>query len=586
MSQTELVEYARHLQALQQKLKIDGPRNDDELHAWVLETIGVDIPRVSVCENHQPPFEFLADLYFERTDSALLMANRGGSKTFLVAILHLVNSKYKPGIEGLTIGAIEAQAKRCYSHLQLFLTKSKEDDVATTKISETIWKNGSKVEIVPGTMAAVNGPHCQVVHADEAELMDPAVYDESRNISQSKRLPDGRLYRSQDVITSTRKRAHGLMQSLLDEIQEAKQMGLKPPYELYVWCIFDTAAKVENCQVANPDLPKCDQCECDTVVKGRWEDGKPRTFASVCKGRLGRSAGWLPLDDLINTFTKSSRDIWEAQQECVRPSTEGLVIPTFARTNHCILKYDPLPELGTIYMAVDWGGTNPHAVNWYQVLDQPTEVLDYFNNTVVVEAGSVICFDEIYRANIGNIELAELVIKREDYWRSRHTGWRVAHRFPDVANKGARIDWAKHDPPLHTSFFVTRQVDEHIKKCRALVEDDRFYVAADRCTMFVEEIEAWHYPERKPGMKDDPDKPVDDFNHCMSNFRYGITNILHLQWKAGKIHSVPGASRHEYQPIRAIDQSGQSLPASTKGNNRTILRSEQWRRQFGLMGSP
>ena len=45
---------------------------------------------------------------------------------------------------------------------------------------ETVWKNASRVEVLPGTPQAVNGPHPQKAHADEIEQMDDSTWRESR----------------------------------------------------------------------------------------------------------------------------------------------------------------------------------------------------------------------------------------------------------------------------------------------------------------------------------------------------------------------------------------------------------------------
>ena len=103
---------------LERRLILYGPQTDDELHAWIKAELNLDIPRVAVCEGHDPPFDFLSDLYFERIDAGLGVGNRGGAKTLMVAILHWLNSKFKPGTESCTFGATEAQSLRCYAHLK------------------------------------------------------------------------------------------------------------------------------------------------------------------------------------------------------------------------------------------------------------------------------------------------------------------------------------------------------------------------------------------------------------------------------------------------------------------------------------
>lgn len=575
MTKEELVEMTKRAKALEKALSIAGPKNDDELHAWVKRNLGLHIPRVSVCSHHNAPFDFLADLYFERTQSALLMANRGGSKTFLVALLHLINSLFKPGIESCTVGAIEQQARRAYMHLQKLLEKYGSDQVAAAIQSETRFRNGSRVEILPGTINAVNGPHPQKVHADEVELMDAEVFDESRNMSQGARI-NGKLVKAQDIITSTRKRGHGQMQALLNEIAEAKLNGNEPPYELYQWCIFEAAERVPNCQVADPNC--ADKCPCHDVVKGRWENGSSRTLRDVCQGRLARSDGWIPLNDIINTFTKTSVAIWEAQQECIKPSLEGLVVPQFARERQGIRRWFADPVYGPIFMSVDFGGTNPHAVNWYQLLRHEIEATNFQGQKVRLREGSLVCFDEIYRAEIGNWKLAKLIVERELRWKEMFPRWKVLKRFADPASKAARLDFAKHDPPLPTVFRVTREQPEHIKAIVNLFEDERFYVDTDRCPMFCEEIEAWHYPDKKPEFVDDPDIPVDDFNHCMSNFRYGVANILSME-QSRKSSKAPAISDAHYR-----NNGTSNSPVGAGGKLNGLPRSEQWRAGLGAVG--
>src|SRR3954454_25220025 len=91
MSDEELRELLDHHQQLERQLDIYGPPNAHELHAWLKSEMGRDIPRTALCEDHDAPFDFLSDLFFEIPEAALLMANRGGSKTFLVAVLHWLN---------------------------------------------------------------------------------------------------------------------------------------------------------------------------------------------------------------------------------------------------------------------------------------------------------------------------------------------------------------------------------------------------------------------------------------------------------------------------------------------------------------
>lgn len=583
MTRLELLEMARASEAAVKKKGRDGPTTDDELHDWVKTNLGIVVPRKAVCEGHNAPFEFLSDLYFERTSSALLMANRGGSKTFLVAVLHLLNSVFKPGVESATVGAIEMQARRAYMHLQKMLERYGQDVVAAAIMSETRFKNGSRVEVLPGTLAAVNGPHPSKVHFDEVELADPEVFQESRNMSQSQYLSNGMLTASQDIITSTRKRGHGMMQQLLDQIQDAKLNNATPPYELYVWCAYESAVNVPNCVMANPDVEN--PCPCKDVYGGKWEDGTPRTLADCCKGRLARSDGFVPLGDIINTFTKTSRGIWEAQQECIKPSTEGLILPDFKRETHCVVNWQADPDDGPIFQAVDWGGTNPHGVEWCQLTRREVTAKNIAGEEIRVPEGSIVFFDEIYEAGIGNNALADKVVKRERMWRGKWPRFRISVRFPDPQGKAARLDWAAHDPPLPTKFMATREVEEHIKLAVERVEQGTVFLDAKRTPMLIDEIEAWHYQKPKAGMVDQPIKPVDDFNHAVSAFRYALANI-HVMIKNGSIGTGALPKAGEVRSAAASgNETAAGIPTTTGGRLQQgglgLPDSERWRGAYG-----
>jgi hypothetical protein len=186
MSDEELQQMLEAQLQLEERLNEEGPQNDDELHAWLKYELHIDIPRVAVCPGHDAPFQFLADLFFERIEAALGVANRGGAKTFLVAVLHWLNSRFKPGCESCTFGAIEAQSFRAYAHLRNWIYDEDgnlKPTIVSSLMRDTTFKNGSKIEVLGSTPDAVNGPHPQKAHADEIELMRDDTFRESRNMT-------------------------------------------------------------------------------------------------------------------------------------------------------------------------------------------------------------------------------------------------------------------------------------------------------------------------------------------------------------------------------------------------------------------
>lgn len=573
--------------ALEQRLSTQGPQDDEELHAWIKEELGLDIPTVSVCEGHDPPFKFLADLYFERTEAALLMANRGGSKTFLVAVLHWLNSRFKPGCESTTFGATEAQSLRAYAHLKAWIYDEKatlnsgkavlRPEVASSLMRETIFRNGSRVEVLPGTPQAVNGPHPQKAHADEIELMDELTWKESRNMTVSKRLDDGRLVKPQDIATSTRKGPNGRMQQLIDEIEKAVQTGYQPPRTLYQWCIKETAAQVKGCQIANPDLPEEERCDCHEIKQGEWDDGAPRLLKDICGGDFFRSRGWQPYGDVVKQFRENDRETFEVQQLCSKPEMRHHYVPSWRDEKHLIRQFDADPENGPIFLAVDWGGTNPHAVNWYQLLQYEVEVLTWLQPpdfpktkwTRRLKEGTLVCFDEIYISEIGNEALGKMVKQREEMWRKRYPTWHVYERFADPQGKSARLDWKAIGLP--TNWHTTREFEEHIKDVRSLFAEDTFVADGERCKKFAQEIKQWRADPKT-------EKQIDTFNHAMSNFRYCASNLKKIRKKLRSGNNLPSAKSIPRATVRV------SRPASGPIGFRSKSGKDEfgdWRRRMG-----
>lgn len=561
LSDEELEELLKAQEELARRLAEYGPQNDDELHAWILSELGINIPRSSVCEGHDPPFNFIADLYFERVDAVLAMGNRGGGKTMLVAILHWLNSLFKPGVESCTFGATEAQSLRCYAYIKGWIydeNGKKRDEVISSLMRETVFADGSKIEVLPGTPDAVNGPHPQKAHADEIELMREDTWKESRNMTMSRRLKDGRFVRPQDICTSTRKGPNGRMQKLIDEIREAIAAGFKPPRKLYQWCIKETAEQVINCQCANPDLPETDRCPCAKIRKGDWDDGSPRLLMHICNGDFHKSRGWQPFEDVIKQFNENDRETFEVQQLCLKPELRYHYLPKFDETIHCFRNYSPDPANGPIFTSVDWGGTNPHAVNWYQYLKFEIEVeaavQTPFRKKIRISKGSIICFDEIYKAEIGNTRLGMIVkMKESAYKREWGPMWHVEERFADPQGKAAKLDWKSIG--LYTKWHVTREFEEHIKVITDLFDANAFYIASDKCPMWIREAKEWRR-HSTTGLQ------IDTFNHCMSNFRYAVANIAKLK---GMFRDAAESHDHE---VPVID------PAERKARVTVSIRKE------------
>lgn len=540
--------------------------NDAELHQWIVENLGVDIPRVACCPGHDAPFDLVADLFFNRVSSAILVANRGGGKTATASLWHFLNMRFVPQVECISVGAQDIQSKRAYAHFKKYQRKAARQFVDTSLMSETIWIGGEKYEILTGSIGSVNGPHVPKVHRDEVDLMDKQVYQESLQIEKSARDNEGNLIPIQSLITSTRKSTDGLMQELIDNSKVAVQAGRKAAHKIYMYCIKETIENQPTCRVAFPDLPDEEKCECHTIQNGEFSEGEPRTFDKVCGGLLAKAQGFTPIEDAHQTFITSSKAMWDAQQECKRPYSEDITLEEFDRERHGIREFEPDPDNGMIFMSADIGAAVPHAVEWGQVLDYEIEVKGYNNQPKRLRPGTIVVFDEIYIAEIGNQELADLIIDTEREYKKRYPKFRVRGRFVDPQAKITRLDFKRHDPPLFCTWpAITREREEHLKRLYPRVRDDYFAVSLDRSPMFIEEVEVWNINENRK-----------KFDHAVDSVLYLVSNI-HMLIDSGeqnkKRTATPGINQKTVRTMPAVKLRSPE--------QELFAEDQQWRRKFG-----
>jgi hypothetical protein len=115
---------------------------------------------------------------------------------------------------------------------------------------------------------------------------------------------------------------------------------------------------------------------------------------------------------------------------------------------------------------------------------------------VRLKEGTLVCFDEIYIAEIGNEKLGKMVKEREEYWAAK-TGrrdlaaLRALRRPPGQGcSHGLEGHGPAHDMAHHSRVRGAHQGDPgHVRR-------RPFRVAGDRCTKFVWEIKQWRADEQ------------------------------------------------------------------------------------------
>lgn len=597
MDEDKLRETVEKVRTLSRKLRYAGPQTDDELWHWVKRELGAEIPRVPCCPDHVAPFKFLADLFFERVSAAFALANRGGAKTFIVACLHFINSTFKPGCESLTFGATEGQGRRCYAHLEDWCYERDEETGRRTDIvkpfirdkplkAHTTWKTGGVVEVVAGSENAVSGPHPSKAHADEIDLMERPVWNQSRGLAVSNRAtaelpPFMRRFNGmippQDIATSTRNSTKGLVQELMDENEEDVKNGDIPQYEVYIWCIWETVAEVPNCQNASKQdrERRCNQlgldpvvtCQCHRVPKGRNQDGTKRTLQQACgiPGRCEpgheykgfRARGWKPYVDLVRTFKRNTPGTWTLQHECRKGRSDNVYIEGWNLTDYGIRDYEPHPLYGPIFMGVDWGATHPACILWVQYLTCEVPAVDFNYQPIWLQPNQFVLFKEIYTVNKDSTTLGRRVIQIEDGYRKAFGPmWEVKARFTDPQGKGDQLSWGnlglKHSWPVRT-----RNKGLMITAVQNLVIDDRFSVDVEGAPVFCEEIEIWQ--------KKEDGKELDKHNHAMAAWRYVISNaeVLLGHQRAQGDSPMPAGSGAHLVNSKTIKSAATAMPVGT-----------------------
>lgn len=110
---------------------------------------------------HSSQIDFIAESFLEQVGNCIVLGNRSGGKTLAFATLLLLESLFKPGIELAHLGAIELQAKNCFKYYRSMISHRLFSNNLSRRMNSysVTLKNGSQVNILGGTLAAVNCLH-------------------------------------------------------------------------------------------------------------------------------------------------------------------------------------------------------------------------------------------------------------------------------------------------------------------------------------------------------------------------------------------------------------------------------------------
>ena len=502
------------------------------LHHWMADVVGVAIPRVAVCPDHQAPLDFVWAIFNHDISDALVMANRGGGKTIDVAALHLANGHFKPGFETSHIGAIKMQAKRCYRYYRQGLKhESLRAQAPDPHIESTEWANGSTIEILPGTESQTQGGHPMLVAFDELESGKLQPYENSKAMPTEWTDENGNKHVGQFIATSTRVTSLGLMQHALDE-------ALENSIPIFVWCIMET---MEPCD-GQDGRPACSGEECPL-----WQWCGPCGCGNPAEphGRVVHADGWRSLSDVLSFYNRVSQDTWEAQGLCLKPEAKALIYANFTELNVSEdAEYEP--DGGLLAICYDWGFTDPYHVGMLQVDDGVYYQFDELHGTTTSER-------EIVRSLVRRItefegydgptyeEWGEIWVGRKPWPKPWPKVW------PDLAAGDPsavqlRAELKAHGIATKPPRLVKHDVEAGQDVMRAAISTAgglRRYVVNPRCAVTIRGFQNYRARELDDGSftaKPDPDAANHRFSHPTDAVRY----LMWTQRRALGLSAIEG----------------------------------------------
>lgn len=369
----------------------------EELHAWILTFLALDLPDCIVdSDSNSCPMDMVWEVYskmLEGTDEnfmrVLYYASRDSFKTLgaavieVLALLHcnrnvahmaaiqdqaLKAQEYvkrafrRPYLRDFVVGDNERMTKivRYYNpRTKHSLTQGEYQSLSTSEqaqyeeISRALMEYVEReqyIKIVICTMAGANSEHVPFFVIDEVDVVaNPTAYEEAQNIPAGR---GGKLPIT--MLTSTRKQAFGLVQK---EIDRATKSGLKIRH----WNVIDIT---EACPPSRhrPDLPKLklyvnneelrhtDEAGYNAMdFKEKEGFGETEGFAgcascklfTACKTRLAthqKSTSLMlkSIPETIGKFNANSIEMAKAQLLCLKPSSSGLVYSRFDKVRHVL----------------------------------------------------------------------------------------------------------------------------------------------------------------------------------------------------------------------------------------------------------
>ena len=449
-------------------------KTPDALHAWVRLYAGLDVPRVAVCDDHDAPFDYLIQSYFEPASDLVVWAPRGGGKTRLAAVATLLDLLHKPGTQVRILGGSLEQSLKMWEYLlpdldrlaRRLLTKKLTDSAKRVRLT-----GGGGAAVLTQSQRAVRGLRVQKLRCDEVELFDPDVWQAAQLVTRSTPNAGGAV-----EALSTLHAPHGLMSRV---VANAQANGIR----VVRWCLMDVIARCEPERV-------CDGC-------ALWDE---------CRGRAKTvGSGFVSVSDAVRMKSRVSRETWDSEMLCRRPSTRGRVFPGFDAGVH-VRPFDARSTAAAAFtLGVDFGFANPFVALWVARINGVAHVVEEY-----VQA----------ERPLGD-HLAEIARRPWPRVRRIHCDPAGAGRVGQTAASDVSVLRAAGHAVRHRPSRISEGLELVRASLRPAAGEPRLFVDP-RCVRLVAALEAYRYPEGGG------ETPLKDgvHDHLVDALRYELVNNL------------------------------------------------------------
>jgi hypothetical protein len=560
----------------------------EELSKFIQVFFGLHLPDQTVSRFADTnPLDIIWEVYDicvnknnpEGIEELLYVAGRGSGKTLGMAIAELLIMLHD-GRDICHVGAVIAQAKRCYEYQTNFMLSNKIrpiiDDKKLAQEDRVLQKlnmeksafniEGKPVtlEVLPCTLKACNGPHVPLVVTDEIDTVSGEGLKAFKEIS-------GMLDSKGDKIAlrvgiSTRKSRYGLMNKMMEEAEEAgRHVRRWTAFEFTERCPDERSGTtptksyhvLDDMEVIDEETYKLKDVKKQKDYTEHMMPGEKCLkcpAAAICLGdaKKQKSKSWMlkPIGELIKKVRSEGTDWALSQLMNLKPSVEGIIYKEYDSRIH-VKNWNQMWKTLTgvdfpgecthdifvkkchsmklsCYAGVDWGWSNPNTVVYF--------FLDKKDNVYIVRADGM--------TYVSQPEWVHYVRNRY------HHMYRCQLYFPDIADQGAITEMRKAGLPVASD--NDKAINTGIQVIKKLLrvpgtQDTKIHLAQETTNPLQNEFQLYHFKTAADGTI--TEVPESEHDHWLDALRYPLTMLL------GKGTMVMGHDLAEDER-KTVDQNG------------------------------